>query len=222
MNYHKALYLLTLLLLAGISFGSADLYSKSFGKNTDPCVIFLHGGPGYNCASFEFTTAEKLAEKGFYVIVYDRRGEGRSVDPKAKFNFKESFKDIQSLYKKYNIEKSTLIGHSFGGILATKFAQKNPKLVRSVVLVSSPICFQESFKTIIDSSRHIYTNNHDKTNLKYISMLEDLDTTSLEYAVYCFAHAMQNGFYTTSSPTQEAKFMSLFAQIALLKSTLLK
>ena len=205
MNYIKTVSLLVLLFSTGFSYGRADLYSKSFGDPSNPCIIFLHGGPGYNCASFEFTTAEKLAEKGFYVIVYDRRGEGRSADPKAKFNFKESFKDIQSLYKQYDIDKSTLVGHSFGGLLATKFALKNPDLVKSVILVSSPICFQQSFKTIIDSSKQIYTKSNDKTNLKYISMLEQMDSTSLDYAVYCFAHAMQNGFYTTSSPTEEAK-----------------
>jgi hypothetical protein len=33
------------------------------------------GGPGYNCAGFEVSTAQELANNGFYVIVYDRRGK---------------------------------------------------------------------------------------------------------------------------------------------------
>lgn len=57
---------------------AAEIYSAAYGKASDPAVIFLHGGPGYNSLDFEVTTAQKLADQGFYVIVYDRRGEGRS------------------------------------------------------------------------------------------------------------------------------------------------
>lgn len=194
-----------LLLLICINAFSAELYSKSFGNPEHPALIFLHGGPGYNAASFEATTAQTLAESGFYVIIYDRRGEGRSKNASAKFNFKESFKDLKSLYEQYNIESASLIGHSFGGILGTKFSNKYPKLVKNLILVGAPISLQESFKTIISSSKKIYTDNNDKTNLKYLNMLDDMDSESLEYAVYCFSHAMQNGFYTPDSLSAEAK-----------------
>ena len=205
MSAFRLLCVFLFLISAPSLFGKTELYSRSFGSSEDPCVIFLHGGPGYNCASFEFTTANQLAETGFYVIVYDRRGEGRSPDPEVKYDFKESFTDLRALYKKYEVDKATLIGHSFGGLLATKFALKNKDLVSSVVLISSPICFQESFKTIIDSSLKIYTDKNDLNNLEYMSMLEKMDSTSLDYAVYCFAHAMNNGFYSVTSPTDEAK-----------------
>ena len=36
-------------------------------------------------------------------------------------------------------------------------------------------------------------------------MLENMDTTSIEYSSYCFVHAMQNGFYAPKNPTAEAK-----------------
>lgn len=36
-------------------------------------------------------------------------------------------------------------------------------------------------------------------------MLEKMDTTSIQYSSYCFGHAMQNGFYTPKTPTEEAK-----------------
>ncbi|MEX1002849.1 MAG: alpha/beta fold hydrolase [Crocinitomicaceae bacterium] len=197
--------LVILLIICNLLHAKAELYSRSFGNKNDQSIIFLHGGPGYNCASFEFSTAQKLADLGFYVIVYDRRGEGRSKDDKAKFNFKQTFKDLKSLYDKYDIQKPILIGHSFGGVLATRFAVENKKSVKSVVLVGAPVSLQESFETIINTSKQIYLENDDKTNLKYITMLEEMDSTSLDFAVYCFAHAMQNGFYSTSSPSDEAE-----------------
>ena len=83
-----------------------ELYSKAFGNPKDSSIIFLHCGPGYNCAGFEVTAAQDLADSGFYVIVYDRRGEGRSTDAKAQFNFKETFADINLILNKYNIKKT--------------------------------------------------------------------------------------------------------------------
>ncbi|MFT6246723.1 MAG: proline iminopeptidase, partial [Crocinitomicaceae bacterium] len=60
-------FLLFLLLLSGFNVVFAqDLYVKTFGDSLDTPTIFIHGGPGYNCATFEATTAEKLASKGFY------------------------------------------------------------------------------------------------------------------------------------------------------------
>ncbi len=96
-----------------------EIYSRAFGNPKNSAVIFLHGGPGYNSSSFEITTAETLADSGYYVIVYDRRGEGRSTASQAQFNFKETFADLNLVFNQYQIEKATLIGHSFGGIVST-------------------------------------------------------------------------------------------------------
>jgi proline iminopeptidase len=206
----------TIVLSIILSFASTfacgqQLYTKAFGNNKNKPIIFLHGGPGYNCANFEVTAAQQLADKGFFVIVYDRRGEGRSSDPNAQFTFKESFDDINSIYQKYDLKKATLIGHSFGGVVATLFAESNAKKVQSVLLVGAPVSLQTTFKSILSKSKNLYQTKKDSVNLKYVLMLENMDTTSIEYSSYCFGHAMQNGFYTTANPTPEAKTIySLF------------
>ncbi len=182
----------------------AQLYIKSFGDKGNTPIIFLHGGPGYNCANFEGTTAQALADNGFFVIAYDRRGEGRSIDKNAKFDFIQTFDDLNAIYKEFKLDDAILIGHSYGGVVATLFAQKNPEKIRSIVLVGAPVSLQETFKTIIRSSRKIYEEKKDETNLKYIAMLEKMDTASLEYGSYCFGHAMQNGFYSPKNPTKES------------------
>lgn len=184
---------------------SQTIYSRTFGNPQENPVIFLHGGPGYNCANFEATTAQALAEKGFYVIVYDRRAEGRSEDTKAQFTFRETFDDLNLLYQKYGLSKATLIGHSFGGIVAALFAEDHPEKVQSVILVSAPVSLQATFKTILTKSKSLYLAKSDSLNLHYISMLENMDTTSIQYSSYCFGHALQNGFYSPKAATDEAK-----------------
>ena len=139
-----------------------ELYCKTFGNAKETPVLFLHGGPGYNCASFEVSTAQKFSENGFYVIVYDRRGEGRSIDLNTKYNFQETFDDINGILKKYKIKKINLIGHSFGGVVATLFSEKYPQNVNATILVSTPVALQETFKTILTTCRRIYTKKKTK------------------------------------------------------------
>lgn len=203
----KKLLCIMILIFISISISSAEgnLYVKTFGVSNDKPIIFLHGGPGYNSANFEAITAQKLANSGFYVLVYDRKGEGRSKDKNAKYTFEETFDDLLKIYNTYGFSKATLIGHSFGGIIATLFAEKFPDKVQSIILVGAPLSLQKTFKTIITKTKNIYKSKNDSINLQYISILENMDKKSLQYSSYSFLHAMQNGFYSPSNPTEEAK-----------------
>jgi proline iminopeptidase len=80
-----------------------------------------------------------------------------------------------------------------------------PEKVNTLYLVGAPVSLQETFKTILKSSRKIYESNNDKTNLNYIDMIEKMDPTSAEYYAYSFGHAMQNGFYSPKKMSDEAK-----------------
>ncbi len=191
-------------LIFTIAVNSQTLYSKAFGNPKDKPLIYLHGGPGFNAAGFEVTTAQKLANNGFYIIVYDRRGEGRSLDENAQYTFNETFDDLNLIYNKFNLTSATLIGHSFGGVIAALYAEKYPIKTKSVVLVSAPLSTQETFSTILNASKAIYFSKKDTVNLNYIHILEQMDKSTLEYSSYCFGHAMQNTFYYPKAPTKEA------------------
>jgi len=199
----KTLTILFLMLSGNIIFAQ-DLEVQTFGNKNNKPIIFLHGGPGYNSVTFESTTAEELAKNGFFVISYDRRGEGRNESLTATYTFDETFKDINQIYKTFNLKKATLIGHSFGGVIATLFADTYPENINTLILVGTPVSMQETLKNIVSKSKAIYLEKDDKANLNYISMLEKMDSTSLEYSSYSFMHAMSNGFYTTKNPNQKA------------------
>lgn len=184
-----------------------SLYINTFGNKCSKPVIFLHGGPGYNCANFESTTAQKLSEKGFFVIVYDRRGEGRSTDANSKFTFEETFNDIISIYEKYGLKSASLITHSFGGIVGTLFAQKYPGKINTLYMVSAPIALQESFRSILKSCEKIYIANNDSANIQFINSIEKLDTSSIQYSSSCFMQAMKNNFYSPKERTEESKII---------------
>jgi len=184
---------------------SQHLYIKTFGKPTAKPIIFLHGGPGYNSANFEGTTAGALADSGFYVSVNVRRGEGRSTDPAAAFTFSQTFTDLDSICEALHLKRPALIGHSFGGVIATLYAEKHPRKVGAVILVGAPVSLQETFRTIIHSSGDTYRQRKDSMNLKYLGMIQAMDTASIQYSSYAFRHAMQNGFYSPKNRSADAK-----------------
>jgi proline iminopeptidase len=200
----KYIVIFSLLCISAIA-SAQKLYVKAFGKSSGRPLIFLHGGPGYNCANFEATTAKRLADSGYYVIVYDRRGEGRSMDSNAKFTFDQTLGDINSICKQYGISKVSLIGHSFGGIVAVKYAARFPQNVSSVFLVGAPVSLQETFQTIINSSSEIYKARKDTQALRELERIEKLDKSSDDFFSACFAQAGKNRFYSPKNPGEEMK-----------------
>ena len=190
---------------------SQVIYSKAYGKKTSPAILFIHGGPGHNSVSFELSTAQKLADEGYYVIVYDQRGGGRSAEIKdSKYTFDEAFGDINKVLSKYGVKKTSIIGHSWGGTLGLQYAMKYPDKVDKFLMVDSPVSYQMTFRNIIKRCKEKYTADK-SPNLQYILMLEKMDTTSLEYASYCFMNAMQCGLYQpkNQSPESQALYMEL-------------
>lgn len=203
----KMLLVLFMFLVNSLLLISSELYIKTFGDKNDKAIIYLHGGPGYNSVLFEYAAAEELSNNGFFVIVYDRRGEGRSPDKNAKYDFEEATNDIISIYEKFNIKKASLIGHSFGGILAVKFADKHIDKIDNIIFVGATINLQETFKSIISKSKKLYQEKNDNVNSRYILMIEGMDKASIEYSSYCFMHAMQNGFYSPKTMSEDTKFI---------------
>ena len=172
---------------------------QTFGDPAAPPVVYIHGGPGYNSVPFERLVADSLAAAGLYVLSYDRRGEGRHESIPARHDFAQSITDLDSILNAFEVESAVLIGHSFGGMVATKFAISHPDRVKALALLGAPISVGASLSHIERTVTDIYRANNDTVNLAYIDMLADMDTTSMMYASYCFSHALQAGLYRSDS-----------------------
>ncbi|KFF04890.1 alpha/beta hydrolase [Flavobacterium reichenbachii] len=196
-------FLICLFLALSFSATAQNLYSKSYGDKKNIAVVFIHGGPSGNSTLFEGTTAQKLAENGFYVIVYDRRGEGRSADNDAKFTYEEAFQDLNSIYKKYHLKKAVLIGHSFGGLVSTLYTHKYPKNVSALVLAGALFAQQETYDHILNSIKKIHDG--DSKTLNKIAYIEKLDKNSAGYRKYCFELASDENYFKMPKPTKASK-----------------
>ncbi|MBF4517300.1 alpha/beta fold hydrolase [Flavobacterium sp. ANB] len=115
---------------------SSKTYYKTFGKG-EPLLI-INGGPGMNSNGFE-DMAKILAESQ-ETIIYDQRGTGKSklaaLNSKT-ISMKLMADDIESLRKHLKIKKWNVLGHSFGGMLASYYATVYPNSINKIVLSSS-------------------------------------------------------------------------------------
>ena len=112
------------------------IYYRTFG-NGEPLLI-INGGPGMNSNGFE-GLAKKLSEHN-KTIIYDQRGTGKSALKQldsSTINLKLMMDDIESLRKALKIEKWSILGHSFGGMLASYYATLYPQYVDKLILSSS-------------------------------------------------------------------------------------
>ncbi|MFZ0599245.1 MAG: alpha/beta hydrolase [Flavobacterium sp.] len=195
--------LLSLFFIMSVFVNGQNLYIKTYGNKNDKTIIFIHGGPSGNSTLFESTTAQKLANQGFFVIAYDRRGEGRSADANATFTYAEAFNDLNFIYKKYYLKKATLLAHSFGGLVATLYTEKYSKNVNAIVLSGALFSQQETYDHILNSLKKSHKGN--SKTLNKISYVEKLNKNSAGYRKHCFELAGSNNYFKMPNPTKESK-----------------
>src|ERR1044072_159784 len=106
---------------------------EGHGKET---VVAVHGGPGNSLESIR-ADFEPLA-KGRRVIYYDQRGQGRSelLSDGTKLGYQNHVADLEALRVHFKLDKMTLIGNSWGGLLISLYAVAHPDLIERMVLDS--------------------------------------------------------------------------------------
>ena len=104
-------------------------------------IILLHG-KNFNGYYFE-QTAKVLQKEGFRVIIPDQIGFGKSSKPKQyQFSFQQLAENTKSIMDDLKIERFMVLGHSMGGMLATKMAVMYPENVEKLIL-ENPIGLED-------------------------------------------------------------------------------
>lgn len=116
-------------------------------KPNGKTIMLLHG-KNFNGAYWE-RTAKDLSAKGFRVIIPDQIGFGKSSKPhNYQFSFSQLAENTKSILDELKIEKAIVLGHSMGGMVATRFALLYPERVQKLIL-ENPIGL-EDYKTFAE------------------------------------------------------------------------
>ena len=117
-----------------IEVNGASLRYETVGDGSP--IIILHGGPGIG---YQYLAPELKASlsKRSRLVFYDQRGSGESTgaDDSSFLNIATFMKDLDAVLAAFDLERAILLGHSFGGLLAMKYAIQHPERVTALILV---------------------------------------------------------------------------------------
>ncbi|MGA0558401.1 alpha/beta fold hydrolase [Larkinella sp. VNQ87] len=113
---------------------------KPTGTVNGQTVMLLHGK---NFGGYYWkNTIATLTQQGFRVIVPDQIGFGRSSKPIVDYSFHLLASITKALLDSLDIRQTVVVGHSMGGMVATRFALLYPQTVSKLVL-ENPIGLED-------------------------------------------------------------------------------
>lgn len=131
-----------------------DLYTEILGKDSDPVLLFIHGGPGgIGVADFIQYQGSRLSKK-FKVIAPDQRGVWRSqaILEGEDISLEDIIEDFEELREKLNIKKWSLLSHSFGGYLAVLYANLYPDSIEYMIYECPSFDFALSERSMLNAA----------------------------------------------------------------------
>jgi proline iminopeptidase len=115
-----------------------DLGYEVLGSGIQP-IIVANGGPGLShIYMMQNDVWERLA-KGRKIVFYDQRGTGKStrVSEGAPQTMEAQVDDLEAIRAHFGFAKFTLVGDSYGGLLAMAYAAAHPEHIEKLVLSDS-------------------------------------------------------------------------------------
>lgn len=113
---------------------------KPSGTGNGRSVLLMHG-KNFSGVYWKDTIAF-LTDNGFRVIVPDQIGFGKSSKPNIHYSFHALAANTKKLLDTLNVTEVTVVGHSMGGMLASRFALMYPETATRLVL-ENPIGLED-------------------------------------------------------------------------------
>jgi pimeloyl-ACP methyl ester carboxylesterase len=112
------------------------IYYKDWGKG--PVVTFLHGWP-LNADAWDGQMLF-LAQNGFRVVAYDRRGHGRSSQDSSGNDMNGYADDLAAVIEALDLKDVTLVSHSTGGGEVARYIGRHGtrRAVAAVLIAAVP------------------------------------------------------------------------------------
>ena len=150
-----------------INIGGKKIWYEIYGAEYDDTLLYLHGGPGASCLDFA-NQAKALSEK-IKVVIFDQLGVLRSeaIAENESYSMEYQIEMLEEMRKSLGIEKWSILGHSYGGMLAVLYACTYPNSIHKVILECPSLRFEDSAKSTAE-----YLSGH-------INSLDDKQAVSL-------------------------------------------
>lgn len=139
-----------------VTVNGAKLWVVTVGEG-DP-IIIIPGGPGG--AHIPYRDFDPLAASHHQIIYFDPFGRGKSDTAKdvKEYTLARDIEDIEGLRKALKLDKITVLGHSYGGLVAQGYAIKYPDHLTHLILADTFCSFVMWQENDDNSNQEIKTN----------------------------------------------------------------
>jgi proline iminopeptidase len=139
-----------------VTVNGAKLWVVIVGQG-DP-IIFIPGGPGG--AHLGLRNFDPLSDSHHQLIYFDAFGRGKSDTAKnvSEYTLARDIDDIEGLRKALKLDKITVLGHSYGGVVAQGYAMKYPEHLSHLILADTFHSFVMWQENDDNSNREIKNN----------------------------------------------------------------
>lgn len=161
-----------------LDIAGTRLFAYDIGERKAPALIYLHGGPGMGCHEFVRWQAEALGRHGLRVIAFDQRGTHHSdpVPDAQELSEEILVEDCEALREQLGIDRAFILGHSYGGRIALRYAVRFPERVRGVLFENPAWDFESTERHRLPAIAEIY-ESHGRPDLarRCIELAEKAD-----------------------------------------------
>ncbi|MDO8539243.1 MAG: alpha/beta hydrolase [Opitutaceae bacterium] len=168
------------------------LHYKDYGRG-EP-VLVLAGGPGQSGEHVE-PLAQIIARRARAVLP-DQRGTGSSMpNEAAAITLDATVADLEALRTALGLRNWTVVGHSWGGMLALEYAAKLPGSIKGLVLVASGGASFASFGKAYNDNAMVRMSQDSRTALDYWSQPAVVAKDPARAAIERFRAFAHSAFY---------------------------
>ena len=176
------------------------LHLETFGNPKNPVLIVLHGGPG---SDYQGLNSLQALSNHYFIVLFDQRGTGLSERVKAdKLTPQFLISDIKDIKQHFSPTGPVyLLGHSWGGALASYYVQQYPADV-SKLLLAEPGALDKAAAKVANTTAFVFSAKGLHQMMNSNSYLSFDNDNIADYKMAVFANSDVGDYRDYASPDE--------------------
>jgi len=122
--------------MALFNYNGINIFYEIKGKaDSNKVVAFFNGVMASTSSWYKYV--DLFERLGYKIVLHDFKGQLKSDKTEGPYTFDEHVQEAKALFEYLNISSVQLVGTSYGGEVAMKFAITQPEMIESITIIDS-------------------------------------------------------------------------------------